>query len=280
MFRKIIDILLAAFTVTLLTLLGWQVYYSYNMLPGEAAFFGIEAPPAVERPTEHPKQVAWSFDGLAGQFDKASARRGLQVYREVCSACHSLNLIAFRNLTDLGYSEDAALEIAQAYQIEDGPDEFGEMFTRTGRLADYFPNPFPNANAAKAAYGGKAPPDLSLINKARADGPNYVYSLLSGYSDPPGDFVPRSYITSYNPYFADWEISMPPPLFEGQVEYEDGTEASVEQMAKDVTQFLMWTAEPKLKDRHEMGVKVIAYMLALTLLLFFSMRVIWRRVKK
>lgn len=241
---------------------------------------GIEAAPVVERPVLPPKQLAWSFEGALGQFDKAAARRGLQVYREVCAVCHGLDRVAFRNLTEIGYSEDAALEIAQSYQIEDGPDDFGEMFMRAGRLSDYFPNPFRNENEAKSMHGGKVPPDLSLMAKARADGPNYIYSLLTGYVDPPADFVPNAETTTYNPYFDSWEINMPPPLFDGGVEYADGTEASVEQMSKDLVEFMMWTAEPNLDARHEMGFKVIIYMAVLTLLLFLSMRVIWRRVKK
>lgn len=283
--RKVLDIFVGLGTAAILAFLVVRLILGYSLVPGEEpgaleGVLGIEAAPVVDRPMEHPKQVAWSFDGFTGTFDKASARRGLQVYREVCSACHGLSLVSFRTLTALGYSEDAALEVAQGYQIDDGPDEFGDMFMRAGRLSDYFPSPFPNKKAAAAANGGKAPPDLSLIAKAREDGPNYVYSLLTGYTDPPGDFVANSEVATYNPYFPGWEIVMPPPLYDGQVTFEDGTEASVEQMARDVVQFLMWTAEPKLEARHEMGLKVVIYMLVLTLLLFLSMRLIWRRVKE
>jgi ubiquinol-cytochrome c reductase cytochrome c1 subunit len=237
-----------------------------------------------------PKQVPWSFEGITGTYDRAALNRGLQVYREVCSSCHGLEFVAFRNLPeimvsrhaepeDFAKAEAAAKAIAESYTFT-MIDEYGDEADRPGTLTDYFPNPFPNENAAMASNSGKVPPDLSLITKARPDGANYLYSLLTGYQDAPADFVPNSDVTYYNPYFEGWEIVMPTPLFEGQVEYADGTEASVEQMAMDVTNFLMWAAEPKLEERHEMGMKVIIYTLFMTIIFYLSMKVIWRRVKK
>ena len=286
--KKNIDKIVGFLTVMVLALFAFRIVLFLTLSPAEEGAFrhwmydvlGIEAATGEERPARHPKQVAWSFEGPLGQYDMASVRRGLQVYRESCSACHSLNKIAFRNLTEIGYSEGAAKAIAAEYQITDGPDAYGDMFERAGRLTDYFPSPFANENAAKAANNGTAPPDLSLITKAREDGPNYVYSILTGYQDAPADFEFNSDVTNYNPYFPTWEILMMAPLFEDMVEYQDGTEASVEQMAEDVANFLMWTAEPNLDERHQMGFKVILYTLILTILMFFSMRAIWRRVKK
>ena len=286
--KKNMDKILGGLTLLILALFSFRVvlFLTYAE-PEENSFMatayeglGIEAAPVVDRPVQHPKQMEWSFDGNFGQFDKAAVRRGLQVYREVCAACHSLDLVAFRNLTEIGYSEGAAKAIAATYQITDGPDRFGDMYERDGILADNFPAPFDNPVIAAVSNSGKAPPDLSLMAKARADGPNYIHSLLTGYEEAPEDFVPNSDTTTYNPYFDTWEIAMPAPLFEGFVEYEDGTEATVEQMSLDVTNFLMWTAEPNLDARHEMGFSVVLYSLILTLILFFSMKTIWRRLKK
>lgn len=285
--KKHKDLILGAVAVFLLALLGFRIFLFVTLSPAEPGSFkssmyetlGIEEAYVDPRPAREPEDLHWSFEGATGQFDVSAARRGLQVYRNVCSACHSLDYVAFRNLTDLGYSEAQAKSIAESYTITDGPDEFGEMYERPGELADYFPAPFPNEQAAAAANGGTAPPDLSVIAKARAGGPDYIYSLLTGYEAAPADFEPNSERTFYNPYFAGWEILMAQPLFEGMVEYPDGTEATVEQMARDVSHFLMWTAEPKLEERHRLGFQVTIYLLVLTALLFFSMRKIWRRLK-
>lgn len=276
--------ILGLIAVGFMAITGLRMGLSFTLEPGEeptgiAALLGVEGPPVKERVALHPKQNVWSFNGATGTYDQASVRRGLQIYSEVCSACHSLNLVAFRNLTEIGYTEDAAKVFAANYQVPN-IDDFGDEVMKSATLSNYFPAPFPNENAAKAANGGKAPPDLSLMTKARADGVNYLFSLLTGYTDAPADFVPLSDTTTYNPYFEGWEISMAAPLYEGSVEYADGTEASVEQMAMDISNFLMWTAEPKLEDRHEMGLKVVIYTLLMTLLFFFSMKTIWRRVKK
>jgi len=276
--------ILGAIALGLMAITGLRMGISFTLAPGEeptglAALLAVEAPPVKVNTAEHPKQMVWSFEGPLGTYDKASVSRGLQVYREVCSACHSLDKIAFRNLMDIGYTEDQAKAIAANYEIAD-IDNFGDEVFRPATLADYFPNPFPNANAASSANGGKAPPDLSLMAKARGDGPNYIFSILTGYTDAPADFEFNSDTTTYNPYFEGREIGMAGPLFEGAVEFSDGTDASVEQMAMDVSNFLMWTAEPKLEDRHEMGLKVVIYTLLMTLFFFLSMKTIWRRVKK
>jgi ubiquinol-cytochrome c reductase cytochrome c1 subunit len=225
----------------------------------------------------HPIQHSWSFDGLFGSFDRAAAQRGFQVYREVCSLCHGLDHIAFRNLADLGFSEDQVRSLAAEYQVTDGPNDSGEMFERPATPADHIPPPFPNEQAARAAQGGALPPDLSLITKARADGSNYIYSVLVGYQDPPADAEgPEG--TYYNLYFPGNWIAMPPPLSPDMVQYADGTSASIEQMAADVTVFLTWAGEPTLEARKQMGLKVMLFLIVLTGLLFATKRKVWAEV--
>jgi ubiquinol-cytochrome c reductase cytochrome c1 subunit len=221
-----------------------------------------------------PIQRSWSFDGLFGTFDRAAAQRGLQVYREVCSACHSLDYIAFRNLTALGFSDDQVKALASQYQITDGPNDQGEMYQRPGKPSDYFPPPFANDEAARAANGGALPPDLSLITKARPQGPDYVYSLLQGFHEAPPDTKgpPGTY---YNIYFPGNWIGMPPPLSEGAVQYADGTPATVEQMAGDVATFLTWAGEPTLEARKQTGLKVILFLIVLTALFYATKRKVW-----
>ena len=216
----------------------------------------------------------WSFSGIFGHFERPALQRGLQVYREVCAGCHGLRLIAFRNLADLGYSADEIKAIASEYVVEDGPDEDGEMFERDGRPADYFPSPFPNDKAAAAANGGAVPPDLSLVAKARIGGPSYLRALLVGYEDPPAD-VEVLEGQHYNKYFPGHLIAMAAPLFEDAVEYQDGTPATVEQMATDVSTFLMWAAEPNLEDRKQMGIKVILFLIVFTGVLYAVKRKVW-----
>ncbi|MFQ5775482.1 MAG: cytochrome c1 [Kiloniellaceae bacterium] len=216
----------------------------------------------------------WSFEGVFGRFDRAAMQRGLQVYREVCSGCHSLRLIAFRNLAALGYDEAEITEIAGEYSVIDGPDDEGEMFERQGRPSDRFPPPFPNAKAAAAANNGAVPPDLSLMAKARKGGPSYIRALLTGYEEPPADFELLEGL-NYNAYFPGAQIAMPPPLFEDAVEYQDGTPASPDQMASDVATFLMWTAEPDLETRKRMGIKVILFLLVFTGVLYATKRKVW-----
>ncbi|HXV74291.1 MAG TPA: cytochrome c1 [Sphingomonadales bacterium] len=283
--KKNRDLLLGLLAFAVVALFTGRLFLFQTFSPDNAgmmpaySMLGVEGFEEPARPTAHPPRQAWSFAGPFGQYDFAAVRRGLQVYREVCSACHSLDYLAFRNLTEIGFSEAQAKTIAAEYTITDGPDDFGEFFERPGAPTDHFPAPFPNAKAAAAANGGKAPPDLSLMAKAREGGPDYIYALLTGYGAAPEDFVPLSAITTYNPYFPGWEILMAPPLFEGQVTFADGTEASVKQMAHDVAAFLMWSAEPKLAERHRLGFMALAFLAVFTLLLYLSKKRVWRKLK-
>jgi len=220
-------------------------------------------------------EVDWSFDGFFGTYDKAQLQRGLQVFREVCSACHALDLVAFRNLSALGYSEAQVKALAAEYQVTDGPNDAGDMFQRPGIPADHFPAPFANEKAARAANGGAYPPNLSLIAKAREGGPTYVHALLNGYRDAPAD-VQMTEGMYYNLYFPGHQIAMAPPLSDGQVTYADGTRASVDQMGKDVSAFLMWAAEPHLEQRKQMGMKVLLFLLVFTGLMYAAKRRVWR----
>ncbi|MEQ9115325.1 MAG: cytochrome c1 [Rickettsiales bacterium] len=226
-----------------------------------------------------PKKRSWSFDGAFGSFDKQSVQRGFQVYKEVCATCHSLELVSFRNLEEIGLTTDEVKALASQYQIKDGPNDEGEYFTRPGKHFDRMPSPYPNEKASRAANNGAYPLDLSLIIKARSDGANYVYSLLTGYNDtPPAGFnlVEGMY---YNPYFPGKQIAMPPPLSDSLITYLDGTNSDVEQMSVDVVNFLQWAAEPEMEKRKVMGIKVIVYLLILALFLYFSYKRIWSGVK-
>jgi len=216
----------------------------------------------------------WSFEGIFGTFERHELQRGFQVYREVCSGCHGLRLIAFRNIAALGYDEEAIKTLAAEYTFTDGPDDQGEMYERAGLPSDYFPSPFANDKAAAAANNGAAPPDLSLIAKARKGGPDYTRALLMGYEEPPaGAELPEG--ASYNRFFPGNQIAMPPPLSEDAVEYADGTPATVEQMATDVAAFLMWAAEPNLEERKAMGLKVLIFLVVFTGVLYAAKRKIW-----
>ena len=213
----------------------------------------------------------WSFSGILGKFDRPAVQRGYQVYREVCSSCHSMKRIAFRNLKEVGFTEAEVKAIAGSYRMTDGPDEKGDMFERPGIASDYFPSPFPNREAAAAANNGAVPPDLSLITKARHNGPDYVYRLLTEYkgSDPDEGGLYR------NDVFPGGRIAMAPPLSEGQVGYMDETEASVENMAKDVVSFLQWAAEPEMEQRKRLGIKVVLSLIAATVLVIFVNKRLW-----
>ena len=227
-----------------------------------------------------PIKIDWSFKGLTGTFDRASLQRGFQVYKEVCSSCHSMQYLSYRNLGEPGgpeFSEQEVKAIAASFEIDDGPDSQGEMFTRPGRPSDKFKNPYPNVQAAIAANGGAYPPDMSVLVKARKGGANYIYSVLVGYEDPPSG-VTLDEGVYYNKYMIGNKIKMPNNLIDGLVEYADGTDSTVDQMAKDVTTFLAWAAEPELEERHKTGVKVILYLVLLTILVYLSMKKIWSRV--
>lgn len=227
----------------------------------------------------HPKQLKWEFDGFFGRFDRASIQRGYQVYKEVCSACHSLERVAYRNLEEIGFSKDEVKAIASEYLVVDGPDDDGEMFDRPALPSDRFVSPYANEKAARASNGGAYPPDLSLIVKARHDGANYVYSLLTGYKDAPHGFEMTNG-KYYNPYFPGRQISMPPPLTsDEQVEYIDGTYSTKEQMAIDVANFLQFAAEPETEARKKMGVRTMLFLGFLFVILVFTKRAIWKQVK-
>jgi len=220
------------------------------------------------------KTSTWKHEGLFGTYDRAAAQRGLQVYQEVCAGCHSLRHVSFRTLADLGFSEAEIKALAKEATYVGGPDDDGEMFDRAGKPFDKFPSPFANEKAARASNGGAFPPDLSLIVKARGGFENYLYSLLIGYKDAPEGFELADGM-SYNSYFGGHQIAMPSPLSEDAVEYADGTPATVDQMAKDVTVFLAWAAEPKLEDRKNMGMKVILFLLLMSGLFYAVKRKIW-----
>lgn len=227
---------------------------------------------------EHPHDMSWPHEGIFGTFDRPAVQRGFQVYREVCAACHGVKYLAFRNLADVGYNEDQIKAIAAEYTVTDGPNDQGEMFERAGIPSDRVPPPYPNDEAAAVANGGKAPPDLSLVVKAREGGEDYLYSLLVGYEEePPADVeVPEG--GYYNPYFGGHIIAMPQPLSDEQVTYADGTPATVAQMSADVTEFLAWVAEPKLEERKRTGLMAMLFMIVLTGLLFAWKRKIWADV--
>ena len=235
--------------------------------------FGLAAP-AEAAEGEMPKH-GWSFEGVFGTFDTEALQRGFQVYEEVCAGCHGVKYLNFRHLGDIGFGENEVKAIAAEYEVEDGPDEDGEMFTRAAIPSDPIPVPYPNDNAARASNNGALPPDLSLVAKARVGGPDYLYALLTGYEEEPPEGVEVTEGMNYNAYFPGNQIAMPPPLFEDGVEYTDGTAASVAQQAEDVSHFLMWAAEPKLEARKHMGVKVVLFLIVLTALFYASKRKVW-----
>ena len=223
----------------------------------------------------------WSFKGPFGKFDRGALQRGYQVYTEVCSSCHSMKYLSYRNLAEKGGPEFSIAEakaIAASFEVTDGPNDDGEMFTRPGKLSDKFVMPYDNVKAAQAANGGAYPPDMSVLVKARGGGVDYIYSLLQGYEDPPVGMSLDDGVY-YNKYMYGNKIKMANQLSDGLVEYGDGTTASVEQMSKDVTTFLMWAAEPHLESRHQMGFKAIVYLIILTILVYFSMKKIWSRIE-
>ncbi len=226
---------------------------------------------------ERPPARNWSWQGIFGTFDRAALQRGLQVYKEVCSGCHGLRFVAYRNLVDLGYTPEQVKAFAAQFEVEDGPNDEGEMYMRPARPADRFVSPFPNEQAARAANHGASPPDLSLIVEARENGADYVYALLTGYGDPPEGVQVREGM-NYNKYFPGHQIAMPPPLSEDAVEYQDGTKATVDQMARDVVAFLAWAAEPNMEARKATGLKVMLFLFVLTGMLIAVKKKVWSDV--
>ena len=234
------------------------------------------------------KEVHYSFSGPFGRYDRQQLQRGFQVYQEVCSACHSMKLVAFRDLEQIGFTQPEVTAIAKQWKTEVPSinEKTGEVSSRKALPSDYFPSPFPNEVAARAANNNALPPDMSLLAKSREGGPAYIYRLVTGYQDQPADLLTKFPDAKtppglhYNPVFANLNISMPPPLVaDGQVSYADGTKASVDQMAQDVSAFLMWAAEPKLENRRRTGTAVVIYLLIATGLAYGAYRSIWRDKK-
>jgi len=226
----------------------------------------------------HYPSYPWPHNSLLSTFDTASLRRGFEVYRQVCSTCHSLQYIHYRQLVGVTHTKDQAEAIAKTLEVEDGPDDKGEMFKRPRLLTDPLPHPYPNDNFARYANNGALPPDLSLVVLARMGGPDYVFALLTGYREPPAGVVLRPG-QSFNPYFAGGLLAMPPPLSDGQVEYEDGTPATVSQMARDVVCFLNWTSEPEHDERKKLGFKTLPVMLTLIVFAAYYKRLKWSVLK-
>jgi ubiquinol-cytochrome c reductase cytochrome c1 subunit len=225
-----------------------------------------------------PRNNNWSFDGMFGTVDKPAAQRGFQVFKEVCSACHSLNRVAFRSLTDIGFSPAEVKALAATYTVKDGPNDDGEMFDRPGLPSDKFVPPYANEQAARAAQNGAFPPDLSLIIKARPNGANYIYSLLTGFGQEVPEHIQLADGQHYNPYMSGGKIAMAAPLADGGVTYSDGTVASVDQMAKDVVNFLQWTAEPEMETRKQTGIKVLIYLAIFTGFMYVAKRRLWSKL--
>ena len=257
-------------------------------------------PAAYAQEADAPPLQRWSFAGPFGQYDPEQLQRGFKIYQKVCSTCHSLKLLSFRNLADPGgpgFTEAQAAAVAAMFQVTDGPNDQGQMFQRAGKIADYFPAPFPNDQAARAALGGGLPPDMSVLAKARSyergfpyfifdafteyqeDGPDYIHAIVNGYAAAPSGFTlaPGTY---YNKYFPGNAIAMPPPLAPGQVEYTDGTPTTLDQYGKDVAAFLMWAAEPKLDERKRLGFQVMVFLFVFTGLLYFTKKKVWQAVRR
>ena len=226
----------------------------------------------------HPPAQPWDHKGFMDAYDAASLRRGHQVYTQVCASCHGLARIAYRNLVNVMYSESEVKAMAEDTDVKDGPNDEGEMFERPGKLSDYLPSPYPNEEAARFANNGAYPPDLSLIVKARHGGADYIFALLTGYKDVPAGIAPRE-TQYYNPYFSGGWIGMPPPLADGAVDYDDGTDDTVTQMAKDVSTFLAWTSEPEQDERKLAGIKVMVALSVTFMFTWYYKRVKWSPIK-
>ena len=219
----------------------------------------------------------WSFEGLTGTFDRAALQRGFKVYREVCSGCHSMRLLYFRDLIDIGFSEEEVKVISSDYTVIDGPNDEGEMFERPAKPSDHFVGPFANDQEARASNNGSFPPDLSVITKARVNGVNHIYNLLIGYAEPPDNFD-----IGEGMYFNKWingnQIAMAPPLDDGYVDYDDGTENTLSQLAEDVVTFLAWSAEPELEARKNLGIKVILFFIIFGIIVYLVKQKLWRDI--
>ena len=256
---------------------------------------GAEAEHATPHyPIHHPKEQDWTFAGPFGKYDKGQLQRGLKVYTEVCAACHSMSLVSFRTLEGLGYSEAQVKAFAANYEVQDGPNSDGDMYNRKAVPSDYFPSPYANHEAAAASNNGAAPPDMSLLAKARGitrgfpqflfdiftqyqeGGPDYIYSLLTGYDEEPPAHLEVAEGTHYNPYFANAAaLAMAKPISDDQVTYDDGSPQTVDQYARDVSAFLMWAAEPHLEDRKRTGFMVMVFLVIFTGLIYLTKKSVY-----
>ena len=241
-----------------------------------AGLLAFASGPALAAAGAKPEARDWSFHGMFGTYDRGALQRGFQIYREVCAACHSMSLVAYRNLADIGLSEDQIKAVAAEYEVTDGPNEEGEMYSRPAKPSDRFVAPFANDNAARASNNGALPPDLSLMAKARKGGPDYLYALLTGYKEESPEGVTLMEGMQYNVYFTGNQIAMAPPLADDAVEYQDGTKPTLAQLAQDVTTFLNWAAEPELEERKRMGIKVLLFLIVLTAMMYALKRQVWR----
>ena len=241
-----------------------------------AGLLAFTSCPALAAAGAKPEAQDWSFHGMFGTYDRGALQRGFQIYLEVCAACHSMNLVAYRNLAGIGLSEDQIKAVAAEYEVTDGPNEEGEMYSRPAKPSDRFVAPFANDNAARASNNGALPPDLSLMAKARKGGPDYLYALLTGYKEESPEGVTLMEGMQYNVYFTGNQIAMAPPLADDAVEYQDGTKPTLAHLAQDVTTFLNWAAEPELEERKRMGIKVLLFLIVLTAMMYALKRQVWR----
>ena len=232
---------------------------------------------AAEMTSEKMPKHDWSFEGITGTFDRAAIQRGYKVFTEVCSGCHSMKLLYYRDLIDVGFSEAQVKVIASEYTILDGPNDDGEMFERPARPADRFVNPYANDNEARASNNGAYPPDLSVITKARKYGPDYIYNLLLGYVEPPEGMEIGNGMY-YNKWMPGNQIAMPAPIADGSVDYDDGTDNNAQQLSEDVTHFLQWAAEPEMEVRKNLGIKVILFFIILGFIILLAKNRLWREV--
>lgn len=255
----------------LLTVL-WLALDGAGLVAGQSSSAAMEEPQVAHQ--------SWSFDGPFGTFDKAQLQRGFWVYRDVCAACHSMDLLSYRNLGEPGgpgFSKEAVKALAAQVQVTDGPNDKGEMYQRSAYPSDPFRAPFPNEQIARLANRGALPPDLSVIAKARSGGPDYLYALLTGYREPPTGFQLTQGL-HYNTAFPGHQIAMAQPLRDGSIPYTDGTKPTLNNYARDVSAFLMWAAEPKLNERHRVGARVMLFLIVLAIIMYFAKLVVWRRL--
>jgi len=261
------------------TMMGGAAVLSLSLLG--SAFAKDDAP----EPANHAPEIesqSWTFGAPFGTYDNAQLQRGFQVYKDVCSNCHSMRLLSYRNLGEPGgpeFSPKAVATLAGQVQVTDGPNEKGEMFQRPARPADHFRSPFANEQLARNANGGALPPDLSVMAKAREGGPDYIYALLTGYANAPAGFDVAQGM-HYNKAFPGHQIAMPPPLSDGVVSYTDGTPKTLDNYARDVSAYLMWAAEPKLEERHRTGARVLLFLVVFVAIMYLAKRTVWAKLHR